>query len=218
MKINWHRRDISKEEYECAFLNNSVKEAAYKEASDIRKFEIELFWKRAAFFWAFIVSIYTAYYHVLTKIYERKCENGTYYLHGKIPLIVLSGLGLFFCVSWLLSSRGSKHWQENWENHLMLLEDSITGPLHKTYEAGKAFSETKLTIAAGWIISICSYGLLLFEFVEFVKRLNNGVVCFFITCIFALLVFILLISYSQIVKGTTSKSGSIKFQTQILDK
>ena len=29
-------------------------------------------------------------------------------------------------------NRGSKYWQENWENHIELLEDKITGPLYKT--------------------------------------------------------------------------------------
>ncbi|MGH8568044.1 MAG: hypothetical protein ACREXU_08475, partial [Gammaproteobacteria bacterium] len=29
-------------------------------------------------------------------------------------------------------NRGSKFWQENWENHVDLLEDQIMGPLYKT--------------------------------------------------------------------------------------
>jgi hypothetical protein len=29
-------------------------------------------------------------------------------------------------------NKGSKFWQENWENHVELLEDKIFGPLYKT--------------------------------------------------------------------------------------
>ena len=29
-------------------------------------------------------------------------------------------------------NRGSKHWQENWENHVDMLEDEMVGPLYKT--------------------------------------------------------------------------------------
>ena len=35
-----------------------------KVALDIRKFEIELYWKRTTFFWAFLVAIYTAYFYI----------------------------------------------------------------------------------------------------------------------------------------------------------
>lgn len=29
-------------------------------------------------------------------------------------------------------NKGSKYWQENWENHVDLLEDNVIGPLYKT--------------------------------------------------------------------------------------
>lgn len=45
---------------------------------------------------------------------------------------VVSCIGFVFTFAWFLSSRGSKYWQENWENHLDLLEYRITGPLYKT--------------------------------------------------------------------------------------
>jgi len=32
---------------------------------------------------------------------------------------------------WYCVNRGSKQWQENWENHVDLLEDNIVGPLYK---------------------------------------------------------------------------------------
>lgn len=226
--FKWVRKPITREDYDKNFENQasvldentdktSKLHLAYKQASEIRKFEIELFWKRATFFWAFIVAIYTAYYHVLTVIY--KSEKGSYstYQHGELPLVLLAGLGLFFCVSWLLSSYGSKHWQENWENHLMLLEDNVTGPLHKTYEHGKAFSESKIVIAAGWVVSVCSYGLFVYEVAQLVQcklEQTKGIDSFVITLVIAILVFVMLFAYAQIVRGTTANTGEIKFQIQ----
>ena len=46
-------------------------------------------------------------------------------------LAVLSNLGVVFSVGWYCVNRGSKHWQENWEKHLDILEDPIQGPLYK---------------------------------------------------------------------------------------
>ncbi|WP_409432777.1 hypothetical protein ACJ3XI_11305 [Litorimonas sp. RW-G-Af-16] len=34
-------------------------------------------------------------------------------------------------MGWFLVNRGSKFWQENWENHVDNLEDDVIGPLYK---------------------------------------------------------------------------------------
>ncbi|EAW8702243.1 hypothetical protein ACFJ30_003780 [Salmonella enterica] len=47
-------------------------------------------------------------------------------------MLLLSNMGLVFTFSWYLVNRGSKYWQENWENHLDHMENKITGPLYKT--------------------------------------------------------------------------------------
>ena len=182
-------------------------EKAYDTAADIRKFEIELFWKRATFFWAFITAIYVSYFQVLTLIH--KCE------HGYISLVILAALGLFFCFSWLLSSKGSKHWQENWEEHLNILEDEITGPLYKTYLAKNSYSLSKIAICAGWVVSFCAYGLLLYEFSCFAARqfaisqgLKLGCSFLFAACIPAFLY-----AYSRNVLGNLSENREITFYT-----
>lgn len=224
-RFKWHRRRLSLDEYkakmhdkDCDPNGNEKKdsklELAYKTASEIRQFEIGLFWRRATFFWAFIAAIYTAYFNVLVKIYPCGRMEQPPYQHGKIPLLILSGLGLFFCFSWLLSSKGSKHWQENWENHLDLLEDEVTGPLYKIYEAGKSYSESRLTIAAGWVMTICSYSLLMFEFSCFVQNClaKKGLLSFFVVLCFALLVVILLSIFSMLMRGNQASSGTVEFQ------
>ena len=229
--FTWQRYSISPEDYakimgfdeklEAKASDSSKKpkyEKAYEAAEKIRQFEIELSWKRATFFWAFIVAIYTAYYHVLTKIYAYKCGDVKKYQHGSFPLLVLSALGLFFCFSWLLSSIGSKHWQENWENHLDLLEDNVTGPLYKTYEAGKAYSESKITIAAGWVVTVCSYGLLVYEFMQMLickVNLHCALHVFYISLAFAIIIAVFLFGYSVLVTGNISTKGKIDFQTKI---
>lgn len=182
-------------------------EKAYDMAADIRKFEIELFWKRATFFWAFITAIYVAYFQVLTQIHHNE--------HGYISLVVLAALGLFFCVSWLLSSKGSKHWQENWEEHLNILEDDVTGPLYKTYLAEKSYSLSKIAIYAGWAVSFCAYGLLLYEFSHFVERqfvIQQGLKLL-VTLVFTGCVPIFLYTYSRNVLGNLSENREINFHT-----
>ena len=46
--------------------------------------------------------------------------------------LVVACIGFVFTFAWHLANRGSKYWQENWENHLDLLEDKVTGPLYTT--------------------------------------------------------------------------------------
>lgn len=182
-------------------------EKAYEVAADIRKFEIELFWKRATFFWAFITAIYVAYFQVFTQIHRS--------VHGYISLVILAALGLFFCVSWLLSSKGSKHWQENWEEHLNILEDNVTGPLYKTYLAEKSYSLSKIAIYAGWAVSFCAYGLLLYEFSCFVKQnlKSPQELQFILTIVFAAFVPLCLYVYSKNVLGNLSGTREITFYT-----
>lgn len=96
---------------------------AFSQVSDIRKFEIEMYWKRAAYFWTIIAVTFAGYFSIFS------AEGFKY---KDIFSLLLSSMGMVFTFSWYLVNKGSKFWQENWENHLDLLEDSITGPLYKT--------------------------------------------------------------------------------------
>lgn len=89
-------------------------------ALDIRKFEIELYWKRATYFWAFIAAAFAGY--ALT----HKASDPEPWLS-----MLFSALGLVFSFAWYLVNRGSKFWQSNWERHVDLLEDITLGPLYK---------------------------------------------------------------------------------------
>jgi hypothetical protein len=103
----------------------SKAERALKLALDIRKFEIELYWKRATYFWAFLAVILAGYATVLV-------AKDTLPQIKLDALLVISCLGIVFSLAWHFVNQGSKFWQENWENHVDLLEDEVNGPLYKT--------------------------------------------------------------------------------------
>jgi len=92
---------------------------------DIRKFEIDLYWKRATYFWAFIAASLTGYGLTITS--DNPDAEGVL----KFQFIIIC-FGLIFSLAWYLVNKGSKFWQENWEKHLDLTEDEVIGPLYKT--------------------------------------------------------------------------------------
>lgn len=170
-KKNRNAKCVTKdEEYLKLFSDDKPSEtekkhsSALKEALDIRKFEIDLYWRRTGFFWAFITIIYTALFSVFCKYIECPVK---YFLF--IPVIsTLSGLGFFFSIAWHMVNKGSKFWQENWEKHVSLLEESDIEPLYDVYLNPKTtgsrwnptkefdFSVTKVNMWASTLISILS--------------------------------------------------------------
>src|SRR5262249_38894798 len=93
---------------------------ALASALDIRKFEIELYWKRATYFLAFIAAAFTGYAFTYKTAEEHEPWLAT----------AFSSLGLVFSFAWYLVNRGSKFWQNNWERHVDLLEEMTLGPLY----------------------------------------------------------------------------------------
>lgn len=112
-----------KREFETDKDESKLLKKAFLQAADIRKFEIDLYWKRAGYFWALIAFAFAGYFAVLSSDHT---EN-KFFLSS-----IVASIGIVFTVAWYLANRGSKYWQENWENHLELLENKITGPLYKT--------------------------------------------------------------------------------------
>ena len=110
---------------------------AWRTAMDIRKFEIELYWKRATYFWTFIGLTFAAYGGVLTAKNDSTLQSSD----RSDVLFAIACVGLVFAVAWYFVNRGSKFWQRNWEYQVDLLEDKAVGPLYKT-----VFANTKDTI------------------------------------------------------------------------
>lgn len=104
------------------FFPDKIREEALKVALDVRKFEIDLYWKRAAYFWTFIGATFVGF----GAAQQLKDEA------VRIDLCVVSCcLGLLFSFAWFCINKGSKYWQMNWEKHVDMLEDDIMGPLYK---------------------------------------------------------------------------------------
>lgn len=100
-------------------INDECKlEAARKLAHDIRQFEIELYWKRATYFWAFQLIAFTT----LGLLFK----DGNIGPLGQLPLgrlLIPAPIGVITAFAGYLTARGSKFWQENWEAQVDLLED-----------------------------------------------------------------------------------------------
>lgn len=101
--------------------DGKLEKNALNKAWEIRNYEINMYWKRAGYFWAFITTIIVAFYYVI-----QSDKLGHKYV------FITSLLGVAFSLAWFYSNIASKHWQENWENHIDLLEDKYYGRLYKT--------------------------------------------------------------------------------------
>jgi len=81
----------------------------YDNILELRKFEIENFWKRTLFFWGTIALIYAGFFKAELKDYQ----------------IVIPLIGLLFNIIFSLSTRGSKYWQEHWEAMAAVYENEL---------------------------------------------------------------------------------------------
>ena len=122
--------------------NDQLQLEFYKVAVATRNFEIELFWKRATFFWAFITSAFIGFAAL-------KKDNPGYAL-------VIADFGLVCSFAWTLANRGSKYWYEAWEQKLSELEQRLGSQMFFKMEdkigtkvpwlSGHRFSVSKLAI------------------------------------------------------------------------
>jgi hypothetical protein len=113
-------------------LNDAAaKSKALDRAHELRRFEIEHYWKRATYFWGFQIAIFAAFGLLWKDSSLATTTPGSANPWSPVTL-ALSGLGVLTALANSLSAHGSKFWQENWEKHIDMLEDEIEGRLHKT--------------------------------------------------------------------------------------
>lgn len=140
---------MSEDEYRQIFLHARKKEdieKTYKKAWEAKNFEIENYWKRANYFWAFQVASFAGYF---TFISSKGYETNPQVLYFIICIGFITGL------AWIYTNKGSKTWQRHWEIHVDMLEDQITGPLYKIVTAPKTYSVSKINeIVSRFINSI----------------------------------------------------------------
>jgi hypothetical protein len=201
MRYKKLRKIDSKEKYFNGFNNSGDKTFAdaLEKALDIRKFEIELYWRRAAYFWAFIALSFTLYFIVFTS------DKIAGQLKNEAELLA-TFLGLFLSISWFLVNKGSKYWQENWEKQVDLLEEKVYGSLYKTtihkknkwdrfhplksytYSVGKINQLLSFTIVLVWLMLLFKTINQIFSFYEPCKYFNIYVIgIVFITLIIILI-------------------------------
>ncbi|MBN8227604.1 hypothetical protein JYK02_08805 [Corallococcus macrosporus] len=147
---------------------------ALRQALEIRKFEIELYWKRATYFWTFIGAAFVAF----GVFYNTTPAKGTSAVETRErALVLISCIGFVFSLAWYYVNKGSKFWQENWENHVSLLEDAHIGPLYKSR------AERPAAATASWKDRI-AYSLV--APAPFSVSKINQIVSIFVTIIWAL--------------------------------
>lgn len=96
---------------------------AFSIAHDNRKLEIQLFWQRSLFFWGFVAAAFVGY----GAAYEKAPGLAT----------LLSFFGLVCSVAWSVGNRGSKYWQEYWEQKVSFLQHYTTGNIFYDREPRK---------------------------------------------------------------------------------
>lgn len=170
---------------------------AFETALDTRKFEIELYWKRATYFWAFIAAMFIAYFAVL---------NSDKIGEIKVVTILISSLGYFFSLGWYFVNRGSKYWQQNWEAHVDLLGEKIQGKLFSTIKNSNQeffklnkeypFSVSKVNQLLSLIMLMTWFGLIVFSIFFSFDKLNFAcnITDYFFTFFLMFLILITIIS------------------------
>ncbi|WP_109853233.1 hypothetical protein [Aquimarina sp. AU58] len=98
-------------------------EEQLKRAYELRDFEITHYWKRAQYFWGFLAVIYAGFFASLIA-YSKENKIDIEYI------LIICSIGCFFSFAWYLVNRGSKRWQEHWENIINELEEKLNKLLY----------------------------------------------------------------------------------------
>ncbi|WP_347141290.1 MULTISPECIES: RipA family octameric membrane protein [Bacteroidales] len=158
------KRGLTSEEYIDKLNESKPDKNEWKEllkiAMETRKFEIELYWKRANYFWLFVAAFFVAYYQTIpSENKQTEVEN----------ILFIVG-GYFFSIGWYLANRGSKYWQENWEKHIAVLSRHLKTPIfellksneNKIWELSKSYPYSVSRINQGLNIVVIFIWLVLF--------------------------------------------------------
>jgi len=146
-----------------------------------RDFEISLYWKRATYFWGFIAAAFAGYALLSIDQWDLK--------------IVLICLGLIFSFAWVLVNIGSKKWQQNWEKHIDMLEDDVSGPIYKTVLQYSGYSVSKINLLVSkfvlgiWVLMLLDYFLKLACHNKNFNDLVNPILCTIMTIVFFFVIF-----------------------------
>lgn len=126
--------------------------AALARAHELRKFEIENYWKRATYFWAFQLAAFTLFGLLWQAVAKGDVD--------RTALLVPAGLGAITAQVGWLTAKGSKFWQENWEGHVDMLEQVSEGRLTQAiimrrgqqYSVSRANEALLFLLVCGWMV------------------------------------------------------------------
>jgi len=138
-------------------LDSTSKKEIFNLAWESRKFEIELYWKRAAYFWAFQAVALAGYFGLYTVEYFEEKLHFLFYINC---------LGIVTSLGWYLINIGSKSWQRHWEKIVDLLEDMVIGKLYKTITMNKTYSVSKINELISLYFTILWLLSLIFRLLE----------------------------------------------------
>jgi hypothetical protein len=148
-------------------------EKAYEQAWHARDFEIDNYWKRTLYFWGFQVASFAGYFTLFSKKGEHE------------PLLFcVSCIGFITALAWVLANKGSKSWQENWEKHIDMLEDYITGPLYKIVSQ-QSYSVSRVNLGVSWFFTALWFMIALYYIpthLTLIPAQSNGIAWLEILC------------------------------------
>jgi hypothetical protein len=142
---------------------------AFDIAHDNRKFEIEMLWKRSISYWGFIAAFFVGFVAA-----EKTIGSAS---------IIFAAFGFLCSLAWSAGNRGSKYWQEYWENKVVHLQNLVTGDLfidhypqrhHWWHQfAPRRLSVSKLAIGISDYTLAVWLGILMFRLASYLISLSQ---------------------------------------------
>lgn len=138
------KKEYRKRMFGAESIDERKAEAALERAHDIRKFEIDLLWRRAAYA-ATLQAFLFAALGVSFSADNTEFEPIVYVLR-----LIVCAVGAFSSLFWYFINKGSRFWSQNWEKHIDFLEDEFEGKLYKTVlsdDGYKSYSVSRVNIS-----------------------------------------------------------------------
>ncbi len=129
-----------KDFYYAEYMNQPDKQsAAFQLALKNRESEIDLYWRRTTYFWTLSAAVLAGYFG-LTSIKTPATVSPN-------AALGVACFGFIISLAWFFVNKGSKYWQENWENHVVSLANPEVGSLFQKIMHRPATAPKNKTLA-----------------------------------------------------------------------
>lgn|GEM_PF-5762938 len=110
------------------------RQCALQIAHDLRKYEIDLLWRRSTYLWGFQIVAFAGIAALTSALFSDadQLDPQGIGLHSLFVALLICCFGLGTSLMWFFTARASRIWFYNWEKHIDLLEDEFSGSLYKT--------------------------------------------------------------------------------------